>query len=506
MREASRKTAVALFIVRFFKLLLSVATLSVSARFFGVGLDRESWILSLNFVVVLNLALWGPLNETFRAKFIFIRAEEGEAAAIRKAGSLLLFSLVVLAGIVLILEACSLPLARVIAPAYDAGALEKVSLLLRYLLWSALITQATQLLSSILNTYNSFFVPEICGFVSALINLAVIWIFSPYIGIYSFVAANYISLFILLAALIYQVRKRNIPLFREKPSLYWRDIKPYILFSIPFFLPYIIGQANGLIEKSISNILGNSTVAIIDYAKKIPDIIQTVLTGVLTTIMVPALSSRFTGNKIAEVEEETRKYLQLILLMLAFIIPVLMVGSGPVTDILYNKGGISAKDLSEISNLIRFYALALFAIFLYLVFGLVLLSVSKNKTYAFYGMVAQIIMIVLNFLLYRTLGIYTFVCSLALAHFITAAVLFFHLPFSRSLIGLYLLKYSTLIAATAASAYLANRYLYHPGNAYLNLCYNSIMVVLLSLFFGAILQLHEVRLIKQFVINLRKKS
>lgn len=505
MKEASRKTAIQLFTIRFFRLLVSVATLSIAARFFGVGMERESWILSLNFVLVLNLALWGPLNETFRAKFIFLKASEGESVAIKRAGSLLVLTLLVLCPVVLLFEIYSLALAKMIAPAYSAEALNQVSILLRYLLWSAIITQSTQLLSSILNTYDSFFIPEICGFVSALINLSLIMILSNYVGIYSFVIANYVSLFLLLFALIYQIRKLKIPLFHDNIILSWAQVKPFIIFSIPFFLPYIIGQCNGLIEKSISNVLGNSAVSIIDYSKKITDIIQTVLSSVLVTIMVPVLSSKFSGGNLKIVADESQKYLQLIYLMLAFFIPILIVCAEPVSDILYNKGSITQQDLQKIALLIRLYAISLIAIFTYLVFGLILLSINKNKQYAFYGMIAQILMIIINFVAYKKFGIFTFVIALTISHLLTAGILFFKLPFPRFSTGICLLRYGSLILCVSLTSILVNQYLYTPGNAYINIIYNVILVLLSALCFAVLLQLSEVRLLQQYLSKFNKK-
>lgn len=503
MKEASRKTAVTLFIFRFFRLLVSITTLSVSAHFFGVGLDRESWILSLNFVVVVQLALWGPLNETFRAKFIFLKAEEGAPAALHRTASLLLFSLSVMAGVVLIMELFAGNIAAMIAPSFTGVALDKLTLLLRYLLWSAVLSQATQLLSSVLNTYDSFYIPEISGFISAIINLALIVLLSDSIGIYSFLIANYASALLLLLALVYQIKKLKIPLFEQKISFSWQQVRPFILYSIPFFLPYIIGQCNSLIEKLIANLLANNTVSIIDYSKKISDIIQTVLTSVLATIMVPTLSSKFSAGNVEGVGEESKKYLQLIFLMLAFIMPMLVLCSDDITAILYNKGTISAHDLALISRLIKLYAISLLSIFSYLIFGLILLSVNKNRQYALYGMIAQIIMILINVAAYRLSGIYTFVIALTVSHFVSACILCYHLPFDKKVILGSVFRYGLLIFFVLCGAYLVNLWVYSPGNPFVHIAYNCVLVGGLCGSLALLLRLPEVQALKSIIFKNR---
>jgi putative peptidoglycan lipid II flippase len=501
MKEASRKTAIILFFLRFSRLLVSVGTLSASAQFFGVGLERESWILCLNFVVILQLALWGPLNETFRAKFIFLKAEEGASVALQRAGSLILVSLSAMACVVLIMELFSLPVARLIAPAFTDTALSRLSVLLRYLLWSAILSQATQLLSSILNTYDSFYIPEISGFISALINLALIILLGDSIGIYSFLIANYVSALLLLAALVYQINKLKIPLFRQKVSFSWEQVKPFILYSIPFFFPYLFGQCSSFIEKLIANLLQHNTVAIIDYSRRIPDIIQAVLTSVLATIMVPVLSSKFSEGKPESVAAESKKYIQMMFLMLALIIPALILCSDDITTILYDKGTIGVRDLAMISLLIKLYAVSLLGIFSYLVFGLILLSVNKNRQYALYGVVAQLLMILINVCLYRFCGIYTFAIALAASHMISAFFLFHHLPFPKKEILLTIARYGCVLLFVALGGYLVNS-VYSPAYAFLRIVYNGLLLSALFVAAALFLKLPEVSLIKSsFVKN-----
>lgn len=497
MPESNQKTALFLFIIRFLKLVISVATLSIAAQYFGVGVERESWLLTLNFVVVINLALWGPLNEIFRAKFIFIKAEEGEATALRRTSSLFVFSLVVMLLVAIVVHFCAEPISRLIAPAYEAEKLIIVISLIRFMIWSAILSQATQLLSSILNTYNSFYIPEFSGFFSAILNFFIIIVLSQYVGVYSFVIANYVSAFVLLCALVYQVRKLNIKLFQSRIDLSWKEYSPFILFSIPFFLPYLVGQCNGLIEKSIANLMGNGAVSIIDYSKKISEIIQSVLSGVLVTIMVPAISGHFANGLLQKVKEESIKYLQLVLLLLSILIPLLFVSADSITHILFDKGSISSNDLATISLLMKAYSIGLLAVFLYLIFGLTLLSTNKNKDYAIYGMLAQLLMMAINVLAYRFWGIYTFTISLTASHLLVAIIMFFKLPVSGKVeFGTAILQYVSFGIVLAVMVLSVNYFLFSPTNAYVNVLYNFMLLLFLAILLGKAFRIDELKSIK----------
>lgn len=507
MKEASQKTALLLFLLRFLKLVISVATLSIAAKYFGVGIERESWLLTFNFVMVVNLALWGPLNEIFRAKFIFLKAEVGEEIALRKTGSLFVFSLVVLLLVAILFQFFAYPISRLIAPSYNSEELLIVASLVRYMIWSAIISQATQLLSSILNTYNSFYIPELSGFFSAILNFFIIIFLSQYVGIYSFVIANYVSAIILLAALIYQVRKLQIPLFKDKVIFSWPELKPFILFSLPFFLPYLVGQFNGLLEKSIGNLMGNGSVSIIDYSKKISEIIQSVLSSVLVTIMVPAISAYYAKGAFINVKEEALKYLGFVLLILAFLIPLLIVTADSITIILFDKGSISAPDLQKIAFLMRAYSFGLIAVFLYLIFGLTLLSTNRNKDYAVYGMIAQIIMMIMNIIAYSYWGIYTFTISLTISHLIVAIILFFKLPISgKAAYGLKILQYCSFGLVLSIATLGINYFLYTPANSYFNVIYNTAILIILGFFTSKVFRITELITIKNLIQQYRNKN
>lgn len=506
MPKATQKTALILFVVRFLKLVISVATLSIAAQYFGVGIERESWLLTLNFVIVIHLAIWGPMNEIFRAKFIFIKAEEGEEIALRRTSSLFVFSLLVMLVLAIVFQVFAVRIAQLIAPAYSTEELKIVVVLLRYMIWSAIITQATQLLSSILNTYDSFYIPEFSGFFSAILNFFIIVLLSKHLGVFSFVIANYVSAFLLLAALVYQVKKTNILLFKHKIRLRWNELSPFILFSLPFFLPYLVGQCNGLLEKSIGNIMGNGAVSIIDYSKKISEIIQSVLSGVLVTIMVPAISAQYAQGFMAKVKEEAMRYLQLILLILAFLLPLLMVSADAITHILYDKGSISAEDLATIAFMMRAYSLGLIAVFLYIIFGLTLLATNKNKAYAFYGMVAQLIMMGINIIAYPYWGIYTFTISLTASHLLVAIILFFKLHLDgKAEYGIKIAQYCGFGFALGIAIFGFSKYVFSPANPFINIVFNVATLILLGILLSKVFKIEEVSQIGTFLKKYKRK-
>jgi putative peptidoglycan lipid II flippase len=491
MNTTSRKTAIMLFGIRLMKLCASIIVLMLAAQLFGVGIKREMWLLSLNFVTVLNLSIWGPLNETFRAKFILLKGEEGEVLALQRTRSLFVVTLIVLGVIVVLADLFIDPITRIIAPSYGEMELLEIGIMLKWMLWTCIFAQATLLLSSILNAYQSFYIPEICGLVSGILNIAIIYFLSGTIGIYAFVVGNYISVILLLIVLIYQIKKRNIPLFSTPIKLNWSMYKPFILFSIPFFLPYLVGQANNLIEKSLSALIGGHTVASIDYAKKIPEIFQTVLTSVLTTLMVPLLTLKASEGNMIDFRAESKKFIQLVFLMLILVLPVVQFAALPISEFLFSSPQIERKDLVQIADLLKYYTYALFPIFGYLIFGLMLLSQGKNKLYAFWGMLAQVIMILINVFCYKYFGTYTFVSALIISHTIAAVAMMKYLP--RNIIDIGFLKYIVLLIIVYLMLTILHCTISSIFQPIVELLFVFVMTALSIIVAGYLLKLEEIK-------------
>ena len=88
MTQNVKKVSIYLFGLRLIRTAVSIITVSLSAKYFGIGMERDVWLLVLAFITTINLAVWGPINETFRTKFIFLREKAGEVEAFRRTASL----------------------------------------------------------------------------------------------------------------------------------------------------------------------------------------------------------------------------------------------------------------------------------------------------------------------------------------------------------------------------------------------------------------------------------
>lgn len=494
-----KKKSSLLFLFRISKLFIGIISLSLSAKYYGVSFEKDSWLLAISVIIFLDLAIWGAINETFRSKFIFIRGEFGEEEALNKTKSLLFFTLIFSILTVVFILLFPKFFAQIIAPTYTGNHLDSLIKMIFLAAPILLINQLTAIGTSILNANESFFIPEISGFATAILNLLILVLLAPVIGIHALVISYYVGGLLLFALIYIQIFKLKIKIFSDYSSIKFSDFKMFILFALPFFFPYFLGQFSGVIEKTLVSSIGVGYVSILDYSRKFSDIIQGVLTSVLLTIVVPLLSTNFIEKKIKEFEYNFLQIYQLVLLFLTFVVALFTSSSGSVVAFFLDKGTISKPALLEISNLMVLYIWGTLAVFIYILFGMALLSVGSIKKYAFWGIVAQILSIVLVLLFIKIVGVYIFPIALFISHLFSGCIMYSQFPYKSKQFYKITLKYIVVLLITSLLLYFRSRVLYNVINPVLSIVVNSLIILFLILFMVPIFKLEEKKYINYFI-------
>jgi putative peptidoglycan lipid II flippase len=489
MSTSLKTTSVYLLVFRFVKIALSIFILTLSAKYFGVSVDMDIWIIVTAVISTINLSLWGPINETFRAKFVFMKEQEGEESALMKTGSLLVFIVVVTLAISLLLATFSKSLIPYLASSLEGAQKEIFVSILLLMIPSFVINELTSIGTSVLNAYNVFYMPEVMGIVSSVLNLFCIILLAPHIGIKSLIIAQYFSSFILVFFIFYFFKKNKIHIFKDGFTIEWKYIKPFIYFSLPFFFPYMIAQLNIILEKNLANSLGIGIVSIVNYASQFKGIIQSVFSSVLVTVMVPSLAKNFANKNVEDFKTILNDNIQIVFISLSFIVPFLFAAASPIANLLYNHGGIDAASIDAIVYLIRFYSFSIISVMLYLIFGLALLAQQLGKIYAIQGVVAQVITILLNVFFYKRIGPTIFPLSLLISHFLVSLFMFKSLIIeNKKTIGIEVGKYIILILILSLSLFfMANIVDNYIEHSILQLTIDGILLIVLFFLFATIL-------------------
>lgn len=471
----------------------SIITLSISSKYFGVSIDRDQWVLAMGFILVLDLAIWGPINETFRAKFVFLQHEIGDKEVIEKVRSMFSFINFITLVLVVIILIYPRALTSIIAPSYNKMQLAHLTKMVLILTPSFLLNQICQFMTSVLNAHNTFYIPEAAGLATAVLNIILIIVLAPRFGIYALAFGYYLGVLLLFLLLLIQMRKLKINLIGNPFKFKFNDVKPFILFALPFYLPYFLAQVNSVVEKSIASTLNVGIVSIIDYSRKFSDSAISVLTSVFFTMLLPLLSQYYSKKDDKRFLVEFKSMYQLSFLIITFIVGIFSGCPGAIIGLFYNKGNITADALNKISNMSMFYSWSAVPITLYILLGVVLLSSDNGRVYAIFGSVAQVIMILINLLFNKIFGIYTFPFSLFISHIIASAFLFHRFPIKNHQLFLTTIKGIAQIALCSFVLYYLNQKIsmLHQINSLFIIVLNITMIGLFLLIFSHIAKTND---------------
>ncbi len=499
-----RKKAGILFLFKCIKIPLSILLLSLTARYFGVGLGREVWLLAFSTMMAIDTAFWGPVNESFRAKFIFLKETEGENIAIAYTQSLLFYIFLFSALAMLYIIVSPQFTATIIAPNYSAEAFKLLTTMLIYAAPILLFNQAVLIGNSILNAYEVFYVPEISGFINIILNIVLLLFLFPFYGVYALLISYFISVVINLIFIIFYIKKTKIPLFNIKWNINFSGFKMYFIFALPLFFPYFLGQISCIVEKSLATTTGMGTVATIDYANRLPTMLYAVVISIIATILLPVLAESFARKNSLKYISDFQNIYQIGFILLGFVVIFIIGTSKPVMNILYQSKNISIAELNQIVLLSKFYSVSLLGIFLYTIFGMSMMASEKNKQYAFLGIITQLIVIALNFSLVGYLNVFIFPVSVTIAHILGAFFMYKKFPFNNNAIHKITLKYLLLIFFATTTIFFVNE-IFKIKNDYFNIFFNTIIQVLTMILLMYFMKIEELQLAVNKVKTIFKK-
>ena len=506
------KKSIILFLLKLLKVPLAIFTLSLTAKYFGVSLDKDVWLISSMVIGMIGLAVWGPINETFRAKFVVIKESEGQKIAISYTKSLLFYMFIISCVIMIAIFIYPKLIAKIIAPGFNGLALENLVLMIRFLVPFFLLSQINFILSSILNAYEVYYVPEISSLFTQIINIFLIIFFSQSIGIQALVIALYISTIVLSIFLISKILRLNIPLFTSPIVFQLEGFKLFFIFALPFFLPYFIGQLNGIVEKAVATSIGVGTVSIIDFARRIPDLLNSILISIVLTILVPTLTKAFVNHDAITYNKEFLASYRLGLFGLIIFIVFFINGAEPISYLLYKSPSINVEQMNSIILLSKLFSVSLIGVFSYIILGMSMLSADKAKLYVISGSFAQILVIIANLIMVKWFGIKVFPLSFFLAHFLAAFYMLMHYPYDKLVICKDTIRYYFLgITSASFSYFIYSSYEISFGNnvminQFVNIFYSLFLTIVLIFLFGYLLKITEINLLFHLVRSTLRKG
>jgi len=401
-------------VLRVFRSLISLYTIALSAKYFGVSIERDAWVIGGGIIAVFSGFLFGPIVNIFRTKFVHLKEEEGEDAAV-KATSALIGGIVGISSAIIVISLIYPQIyTKIFAPGFTPSEDSVLLLMIRCLMPSLLINQIIIIWTAILNSYNSFFMPDIFGFLSGILNILFILVLAPYINIYSLIISSYISSIIFGYLLVRMLKKKKIHLHIFHFS--WKDFKPYLVFALPLYLNYFAGQFLAVVEKRLCTLLDSGTVSAFDYAKRFGDLTLNVILSIVPMVLTPILAGLFVKKLYIDFNKEFLLYVRMFMIGVIPIVLCFTLCAEDIVQLLFIKGSFRPEFREITSSTLFWMGIGIIGVVLYVISGEALVAQKKVKTITIASSLAYIIIATIDIIFYKQYGAPLFAFSWAVIH------------------------------------------------------------------------------------------
>lgn len=403
------------------RLTVGLAMMFVYARAFGVSATYDGWIWAVGIVNSAGMILFGPITETIRASYSSIESQEGQAAAeqyiatvaVMMIGGATFFAI---SAFVLIPELVTLLLPD------SSEHLPSAYYFLYALAPSLALSQVVAVLTAHLNCRNKIYAPELAGIVGGGMGLAFIIAFPGLPEAWLLLGSYYLAL---LAPLVAGASFWPL-LFAALSKLEWNAFRSHSLhalgFSTPLLLPYALGQILALVERQYALAAGIGALSVLSYAFFARNTVQAIFTAALSTLAVPTMARAWNVADTEPFRFSLIKWVQQCLMLATISMSVLFGFSDLIPSLLFG-GNISVEHRALLGELLRFYAVAIAALVLFLVAGSGLLAARYAKTYAACSALACLVSLAFLFAFFPQIGVVAVPIAVAISHFLAASLM-----------------------------------------------------------------------------------
>lgn len=329
----------------------------VIAKYFGVGADTDAYFLASLIPMHLINVISGSISIAFVPRLIKVEEEEGEASAHRLIENTAALSLFLLAAVGVVTGIAFPLIVPYLTDRLPGGA----AVLARNLYWGFLpmlvLSGMTTVWSGILTAKEKFGLPSIVPALSPLLTLVLLPVWPASSRIYALVAGPVIGSLLQLVIIGFALRRRGYGL---RPR--WSGWSAGSIGELGKDLWPLIGGAAvltlvSLAPQFMAARLGEGNVSVLAYGQKLTTVLSSIAGAAVATV-TQAYFSRLVALKDWEhLRHSLHRISIATVLVLGAVAAVAILGSEPMTRLLFQRGAFTAADTLRVSPVQALYAL-----------------------------------------------------------------------------------------------------------------------------------------------------
>ena len=368
----------------------------VLANYYGAGVITDAYVMAQSIPNMLFASLFSAVAISYMPTFSKKHELEGEAEA-NLFTSRVLNILVLISSVSALLGfLCPDLLVRIFAGNFSAEQAALTESYLRITMCLLMFSSISTLLEAFLQ-YKGVFLPQIVLGYSQSASIIVFIIISAYTSHYYLAFGVLVGNIIRCAGVSTLARRRGL-----RYSFDWRlgdTAKNIVMLALPIFIGGSINQINAFVDKSLASGLETGSVAALNYANLISNMILTVTSTILVTLIYPKLTQANSLEDYDRVNSIMERGMNVVFVIAAPCTLGAMAYSGPVIQAVYERGAFDAGASALTESAFFWYAAGILFQGLALLLTKLYYSMGNTKTPVVYAAIAAVTNIVLNVIL-----------------------------------------------------------------------------------------------------------
>jgi len=368
----------------------------VLANYYGAGVVTDAYVMAQSIPNMLFASLFSAVATAFMPTFSKKYELEGEREAnifTSRVLNILFFisSISVLLGLI-----CPDLLVRFFAHNFSAEQAALTEVYLRTTMCILMFNSIIVILEAFLQ-YKGVFVPQIILGYTQSITIIVFIIISAKTSHYYLAFGVLIGYIIRSMGSLVLAKKQS---FHYSPDFHLSEVtKTIVAMAVPVFIGGSVNQLNSFVDKSLASGLVTGSVAALNYANLISQMIITITATILVTLIYPKLTQANSLQDYDRVNNIMERGTSLVFIIAAPCTLGAMIYSEPVIQAVYERGAFDASASALTAPAFFGYAAGILFQSMALLLTKLYYSMGDMKTPVKFGILAGVTNIVLNLIL-----------------------------------------------------------------------------------------------------------
>ncbi|MGM0846574.1 MAG: murein biosynthesis integral membrane protein MurJ [Bacillota bacterium] len=399
-----KKTVILLMVLTLFSKVFGFLRDITLSYFYGASEISDAFVISLTIPTVIFGIIATGISTGYIPIYSKIQENEGSERGRYFTNNLINILVVLSTSFIVVSLIFTEPLVKVFASGFEGETLRLAVLFTRLSIAGIYFTLIVRIMSAYLNYKQQFAIPALAGLPLSIVTIASIIASHVYDSLIILGIANISALFIQFLFIMFFSYKNG---YRFSFVLDLKDdyIKLMAVTAIPVIAGSSVTQINKLVDRTLASQVAEGGISALTYAFTLNTSILGIFAVSISTVLFPSISKMAAKKNNKGLKESLSKALAGVIILLFPVTVGVLFFSEPIIRFLFGRGAFGQEAITMTSEAFFFYTIGLTSTGLRLILSKTFYSLHDTKTPMVNAAIAMALNIVLNFLLWKPMGL-----------------------------------------------------------------------------------------------------